>query len=1101
VTFKTISSDEFFIETTDEEGQVNYVPKYEEITDPKTGETIYYDPETGENFIVTLLNETTLEDVWLNILVEEKRKGGNDWANFLNTAFALGSFDVSLPSTDGQEDLSDEFWIDWIKTNIVEKYIPDYRISSTVGGTGAVEVDTNDELRPPLRFLPYTEGEVEKGNNSIARDAWNKAKEEYDSFLKYKSDMGPSLELQAEYAAPPPAIMGDSLYERRILKDKKPLIVNDDLFNQGNRLSLLADYLQQQSNFYKTDITTPNNIASKWGVWLRKLDNDTNLPGPLLDVLAIQQDLSVNDFYVQLGWFEDEVLNTIYGDDTFKSERSYLNRKFNSMDSYLRRFKDYEIYTNDRAKHGDAPYLVYPNQYQRSYNAEQLTVPASYRFENIKNPDRVDPDNNIAVNYEFHTKKMGLVPMREMFINVGKMLESFSDSKLTLGEALDKMMDDISKDSEGFYNIKYATANTQYSYNHFIELNHQPLVPQPKLDGSDDVFYFRPFSPDSLIYDINMGIKYEGEVANFIFAGLVADKATPNGLTSANVESGKSVAELEQLLDVFRNDRGLPKKGTEYFSRNGLSNSSIKNKQHLEQILGFNNSLEEKVSDRRDPLAVGKAFSKQQKMPLSFGQKQNPNKVEYNSAAEEKDLIEDSQDKPIGETKTVDIESPTNQPMSKSARYLRNIKIIDGLTPVQLPYFLELDMWGTGMFKFQDMVSVDYLPNRIKDNYCFILMGIDHKIDEKGWVTSLSATITQRRDKEPPAELQDEKIETKPVELSIEPEIQPTPKPTPQEPKKPVKKKRSSSFLHFDDTGKPVPELEKLRGVSEATAGIHKGSEMDIFFIDQLRTPSGNKFVEDFEWMYRGAVAYSEGIAPLREGSYGFPYFPGHSSFLGKVLQEMGYENGRVYHPTMTKTLKSYFDKQGPADPFNNWFLSNQYEVEVFADKKLKIQPGKRYIDVNLGPRGRVILKHENPIEPFYDYIVPTPEIPPGWDQELYGPWKDDQLKRLWEMTPGVKDVYPTWYDSNRTDRPEPGTPIEDITGYQHLVYEKNAEDRARDFVTFVSKPGAGLVKAVRDIIDFLNDWDGHWSGYEGGRINAAIETKTKEANLQVDGA
>ena len=188
------------------------------------------------------------------------------------------------------------------------------------------------------------------------------------------------------------------------------------------------------------------------------------------------------------------------------------------MDSNLRRFKEYEIVSNDRAKHGESPYLVYPNKYQMSYNAEQGTVPASYRPENTTDKSRIDPETGIAVNYEFHTKKNNLIPMRELFLNVGKMMQSFSDSKITLGEALNKMMDDISKDTQGFYQLQYATANSQCSYNQFIEINHQPIVDQPKIDGSDEVFYFRPFSPDSIVHDIKMGIKYQSEIASFQYA-------------------------------------------------------------------------------------------------------------------------------------------------------------------------------------------------------------------------------------------------------------------------------------------------------------------------------------------------------------------------------------------------------------------------------------------------------------------------------------------------------------------------------------------------------------------------------------------------------
>ena len=90
---------------------------------------------------------------------------------------------------------------------------------------------------------------------------------------------------------------------------------------------------------------------------------------------------------------------------------------------------------------------MYPGNFQTGYNAEANMVPAPYRPENVKDIARIDPEYGIANNYEFHTKKNNVIPMREVFLNVGKMIESFKDAKFSLNEALTKVMDDISKDS------------------------------------------------------------------------------------------------------------------------------------------------------------------------------------------------------------------------------------------------------------------------------------------------------------------------------------------------------------------------------------------------------------------------------------------------------------------------------------------------------------------------------------------------------------------------------------------------------------------------------------------------------------------------------
>lgn len=1088
ITFRKLTETEFY--QVDKNGNQIAISKYESIIDPVTLEEIYYDPVTGENFIALLINDTTLEEVYFSYIVNIKKESGLSWENFLNVAFPAYKTNPGVPQFDGQ-DASAAFWDNqanfpkptifdtegekWVFENIASNFIPEYIVESgrvTYGDT------------PTDYPLPST--------NTIALDAFNLAIEEYEGILKNNRSVTPTQLQQSQYAVAPPPPMTDSYLSRR--SRQLPLIVNAGNDDPANRLNLLADFLKQQSGLYMDSISTPNAVASEWGVWIRSLTDEIGIPGIMLDRVVEANNLSLNDFYIQLGWFEDEILNTVYGDPTFAKQRTFKNRKFNSMDQYLRRFSEYELITNDRATAGDAPYLVYPNSYQMSYNAEQGTVPAPYRAENIKKADRIDPITNIATFYEFHTKKNNLIPMREVFLNVGKLLESLSDSKVTLGEALRKVLDDIDKDSEGFYSLEYKTANSQHSYNEFIELNHQPIVPQPKIDGSDDVFYFRPFSPDSLVHDIKMGIRYQGDTTNFLFAGSLTDKARK--VTAQGIEKGKNVADLEQIIDLFDNSgAGI---GVEYFVNNALSTSDIKTQEQLEKILSFKNSVASKADDRIDPMAVGKAFASTNKLtPFKFGQKQNETKVDYESAAAAVDQVEDSEDRPIGATKTVELEPPTNKPETMSARYERRAKIRDALTVKFLPYFLELDIWGTGMFEFGDFISVDYLPARIKKDFFFIVSGMSHSIDEKGWKTSLEGTLRQRQDKPMPIEVENEKTKDEGKELVIQPEEQPKP-PKPKEPKKKTKKKRYNDDLFFDDDSKPVPEVEKLDGVARAVSGIHRGKEFSIFFIDQLLTPSGKIYTKDFNWLLRGVMAYSFGDAPIKEGGYGTPYFPGHISYLSHALSEFGYENGRQLHYNMTVPLRDYFNGKGANDPLIEWFNSNRDDYRVFSDKKLIVKPGNRYIRVDIGAKGTVILKQENPPEPFYDYLLPTPEIPPTWDQELYGPWKDDQLKRLYDSIPDLSDQHPTWYDSNKVDEPDFNVLADDqITGYQVLRYQYTYVTRLQAWSQYVAPPSTSPVKAMTAILQQLDRWDKFWSSADvNSRIDAKRDKQIKDANF-----
>lgn len=1098
VSFRVLTASDLVTEVFDEEGNLipTDEPVYESIIDPQTGEEIYYDPVTGENFIAILMNETTVEKAFFNQMVLAKAESGYSWDNFIGVALPYAKTAGLLPSFDGQA-AQDEFYnsaagLQFLE-DLIGRFTPEYEIinpASIIRG-GEVKSATN------VPTAPY---EWMSATNTIAEKAWFAAVLEFNELQLYNANLGPSAEDRAAYAMAPPPPMTNTYLSRRTRQ--VPLIVNAENEDPNNRLNLLADFLKQQSGLYMDSITTPNAVASEWGVWLRRLSDDIRIPGRMLDSIVETNNLSVNDFYVQLGWFEDEILNRYYGLPEYKEVRSFKSRLFNSSDSLLRRFKEYEILMSDRIKNGDAPYLVYPNSYQMSYNAEQKTVPASYRAENVTDSSRIDSITGIAVNYEFHTKKNGFVPMREVFINVGKMIESFRDTKVSLNDALIKMMDDISKDSEGFYSLELAAANSHCSYNQFIELNHRPVVRRPlsdRLEEDPDIFYFRPFSPDSIVHDVKMGVKYTSDLAKFQFAGILEEQAREAGLISKEVDEGKVVGDMMKLVDYFTTEESKNKgRGESYY----ISDQTLSKK-----------ATQEKITNQKRSAMITKGASTLNAVKQIFNQALKTSgpaivegaKVTATDAAVAKDLVEDTLDKPIGATKTVDVKPPTERPLSRSARYLRNLKVKDSMTPVLLQYEIELGIWGTGLFKFQDMISLDYLPRRIKRDHYFILNGISHTIDNKAWKTDLTAVMVNRADKKEPVEeivKKAEEVDT-PVYVPKAKQDPEPPEPDPKDSKQGEDDKNKENFqfldpIDFGKTVKRLPEIEKLDGVSRADTGTHQGKSFNLFFQDLILW-RGKLITGDFDWILRGAAAYAYEISPSNPSGPGVHYFPGNINAIQVLLDNYGYNPGRTLHQDFSMKLWNYFTSgQGEQDPLKDWYSANYQNVNVFGDKKLQVKKGKKYIRLELENFGNVILGVPPGPEPFYDYVLPTPETPADWDQETYGPWRDDQLKRLFFANPNLTELYSTWYDSARTEKPAPGTPSADKTGYQVLRYEFSAQQRRNDWFQYVAKPGKSAVNAVADLISNLNRWETAWTRSSTNRaIDIRREKTFAEARRQ----
>ena len=80
-------------------------------------------------------------------------------------------------------------------------------------------------------------------------------------------------------------------------------------------------------------------------------------------------------------------------------------------------------------------------------------------------------------------------------------------------------------------------------------------------------------------------------------------------------------------------------------------------------------------------------------------------------------------------------------------------------------------------------------------------------------------------------------------------------------------------------------------------------------------------------------------------------------------------------------------------------------------------------------------------------------------------------------------------YSSSKTNKPEPGTPSSEVTGYQALKYEYSSQQRRNDWVEYVSKPAPPPTDVISNIVEILKVWKAYWeSPSRSSKLDALIK-------------
>lgn len=255
-------------------------------------------------------------------------------------------------------------------------------------------------------------------------------------------------------------------------------------------------------------------------------------------------DTQENKLYVSLGWVEDNILNTMFGDVDKGGDKNKFGISFNSGNSFC---------SYSRWLSMAQPHKKFSNQflYPKDWNAnteKELT----YNQKLGKVPeDRKDPLTGRFIKGENYSKKDradGKVPIRECFVSVDMIKEAITDAA-NAKSFIGALLTGISDSTENLIDLTIRStdeANTTYE----IVDRGLGLADVPTdTDWFNELFIFNAVSPNTQVKEFDMSFTMpEGNLSNTIAIQQMSGKSSISPISSMVDD----IAALEQL---YREDK------------------------------------------------------------------------------------------------------------------------------------------------------------------------------------------------------------------------------------------------------------------------------------------------------------------------------------------------------------------------------------------------------------------------------------------------------------------------------------------------------------------------------------------------------------------
>ena len=459
------------------------------------------------------------------------------------------------------------------------------------------------------------------------------------------------------------------------------------------------------------------------GVYFQYLDDEDDKDVPDLN----------NNLYMTW-WYFENFLNKILG---VRYENPNNNAGFNS-NGQLITFNENLLKKQNYTKNLSSLSFLYPNT-----DKVQGRVNNSW-------------DNPIKRRtYDISAlKKQNQVPMDIIFVNVSVIESAFATND-DVKSAINQILTTISEESVGCIDLKLMEINNGKEFavvdfnNPVINANVQNF--KERYDESlqeeaaketkkfDDLFIFKPYSPNSIISTIDLGLSTpNGAMANMVaIQGLTGEqKVFPS---SENILQGLAVKELfKEDNDIFW--QHVPKKEEEVNQIEEEQKEDVPIPEELPDDF-LDDSDNSQLIDNIDK--VYKGTSKDAK---DYAKKL---KEEYNTAVSASNVIKIEKD-----SAKLEEQPPEGALVAKSATQYFEYKIKkhevdnpENNKDILLPYDVSFSIYGiSGIFPGNSF-KIDYMPKAYLERTYFTLTKVSQEISSGTWRTSLAGQMRLRSDK------------------------------------------------------------------------------------------------------------------------------------------------------------------------------------------------------------------------------------------------------------------------------------------------------------------------------------------------------------------
>jgi len=526
--------------------------------------------------------------------------------------------------------------------------------------------------------------------------------------------------------------------------------------NWTNSAESINDFNKVAQLFAASNLKGVHNIPTEkstlTGVYWQAVINSAGetLPG------------STKNIYISWGLFEDKILNGEFGIGTdlvsilgHNSESGNFESRFDSSNTFIRWDKNLFL----RQKNEKDPTklrFIYPDNWDKTYNSIRGMIPVEHKrakntikkaksdaerystFEAQYDPGDVNEDarTDLDSTSDLTTKR---IPFREMFISLKEIKNAFNNNN-TISGALNSLLKAINSDSYDIFNLQLS--NTRQDATQISIIDRNFVYADNGIDSADffdNLFIFKPLSPDSIIKSYNLSITTPKDDLQ----SMIAIQSLP---------AGKKLFPLSPVIDRYlsmkasnleKNENANSNQGigVSYLPEIGsYSGDKIEENNSLDSSISFNfnkdsifteqtNSSKTSILDQYSETlgrVVGEAVVRN-----AIDRANDPNEVVSGGNSENSTDMDDSQQEELLSNVKI---------ASSIAEYYGFVAkkdfMVDELSTI-IPATLSLSIYGISSLIPGDLLRIDYLPERQREMIYFQITKVSHNIGSSTWTTEI----------------------------------------------------------------------------------------------------------------------------------------------------------------------------------------------------------------------------------------------------------------------------------------------------------------------------------------------------------------------------